>query len=226
MKNLLLKPDMLEAFKRGDKTQTRRLLIPQPIASVYEIKEHSELAGYWIPYAIDRRMVNNNVGNRKDDCGYYPRFHVGEVVFLGEPHYRYGHWRNTGTWTKAGRKEWEFVPLTDEVRYKENCPSGVCRPELRLSGWYKRTPLFMPAKDARTHARITSIGCGRLWDMTEADCKAEGIEGKVIYGKLRYLVLFDEPVSAFAFLWDKINPRYPWSSNPWVFNYGIERVEL
>ena len=72
---LKMKLDTLEA--RGV-AQSRLLIKPQPIADVAELKEHSSIREYWIPYAADRRMVNNNTGNHPNDCGYRCKYIAGE----------------------------------------------------------------------------------------------------------------------------------------------------
>lgn len=33
----------------------------------------------------------------------------------------------------------------------------------------------------------------------------------------------DTALEAYAALWDRINPKHPWSSNPWVWRIEFER---
>jgi len=188
MRGILFKPDMIKAIREGRKTQTRRVLKPQPIESVIEIKEHSEVKGYWIPYSSDRRMVNNNQGYRKNDCGYKTRFQVGEVVYIQEA------WESDCT---CGNLK------CNGVIYKLGY-SGKIIPDK----W--RSPLFMPAWAARTHLKITGVGYERLQEITEADAEAEGVDPNNPWG------FYDGYINSFTWLWDSINPKQKWDTNPWV----------
>jgi hypothetical protein len=61
----------------------------------------------------------------------------------------------------------------------------------------------------------------RLQDITEEDAEREGID------YLRSVPDADETLTArelFWCLWDSIYKKYPWSSNPWVWRYGMEEV--
>ena len=63
---------------------------------------------------------------------------------------------------------------------------------------------YMPAWAARDFRVVTDVRAQRLWEITDEDCIAEGIEGD-IYGED----------------WDSINAKrgYPWSANNWVWAY-------
>ena len=156
MKNLLLTQENLEKFKRGDKTQIRRL---------HGLKEINENPDDWVkPFELDCEPGLWTIRNYKTGAviAFKPRYHVGEVVFVGEPwHYINIPEYNYGIEYADGEIRW-WADNGNEMNYPlDEKP---------------RSPRFMFAKYARTHARITSVGCGRLWDMTEADCIAEGIE--------------------------------------------------
>jgi len=81
-----------------------------------------------------------------------------------------------------------------------------------------RSPLFMPARAARYFIQITDAKPQRLQEITEEDAEKEGLISQRIYdcGTCRL---------KFKLLWDSINPRYPWESNPWVFVYSFKLVE-
>lgn len=211
MKGIMFKPYLIPKIISGDKTHARQLLKPQPIESVAELKEHSGVKGYWIPYAADRRMVNNNVGSRKNDCGYTPRYRVGETVYIKE------------AWCEDYTGEKIYYKLDGG---ESPGPKGF---------W--RSPLFMPAWAARTFSKILSVEAKRLQDMTEADARAEGIfsvhlplcgfDGTTVWTWKQYpnQSIYDSPIGAFAHLWGSINPDSPWACNPWVFDYGLEVEE-
>lgn len=84
--------------------------------------------------------------------------------------------------------------------------------EVWIGKW--RNPLFMPEWAARYFIKITDVRVGRLQEITNTDAVAEGI----FWAK-------NNPRDDFSFLWDSINPKYPWADNPWVFAYTFEKVE-
>ena len=216
MKNLLLKPVMREAFKNGDKTHTRRL---------FGLDEINEKPDDWeFPLELDCQPGLWTIRNYKTGAvaAFKPKYHVGEVVFVGEA-YCY---------------ESDSFAIKPRIRYKaggikeakpEDIPIGVTIYNY-LSENYPdcikwRSPSSMPAWAARTHARITSVGCGRLWDMTEEDAVKEGFGGALAITS-GGMIGMGTALYWFAKTWDQINPKYSWAGNYWVFDYGIERVEL
>ena len=58
----------------------------------------------------------------------------------------------------------------------------------------------------------------RLQEITPEGCLAEGI---AFTGEGNEL----EALERFIDLWDSINPKYPFESNPWVFAYSFRRSE-
>ena len=78
-----------------------------------------------------------------------------------------------------------------------------------------RSPLFMPEWAARYFLKILAVRAERLQEITEEDAIKEGIDGD-----------FQEyPRLAFSGLWDSINPKHPWESNPWVWVYEFELLK-
>ena len=217
MKGILFKPDMIKAIVEGRKTQTRRVIKPQPIDSVYELKEHSQVKGYYIPYAKDRRMVNNNAGDHKNDCGYLSRYRVGEVAYIKEA------WRtdiifddlSPSELISEDMKAWNGVIYYDFDYHK---PDGIFNSR-------KRSPMHLPAEFARYFIKITDVRAERLQEITLRDIEAEGIwtyedpyKGKgssISQCRMR-----------FAKLWNTINkPPYDWNSNPWVWRYEFNLMK-
>jgi hypothetical protein len=96
-----------------------------------------------------------------------------------------------------------------------------------------RSPMFMSRWASRIDLRVTSVRAERLHDITTAEIEAEGIVvPPCAYDKVneRPDVLDFERASwargEFAKAWDAINGRRaPWTSNPWTWVYGFERVE-
>ena len=79
-----------------------------------------------------------------------------------------------------------------------------------------RSPYHLHKEHARLFLEVREVSVERLLDITEADAKAEGA------------VAFNEQVlrakGYFEDLWNAINGKGAWESNPWVWVYGLMRV--
>lgn len=92
-----------------------------------------------------------------------------------------------------------------------------------------RPSIFMPRWASRITLRITDIRPERLQDITEKDAIAEGIEitegelpAHYHSSKLSAWLNFKTAREAYYDLWDTINPKYPFSSNPFVWALSFE----
>ncbi len=200
MNGILFKPDMIRAIVEDRKTQTRRVIKPQPIESVAELKEHSQLKGYFIPYASDKRMVNRNAGTHKNDCGYVPEYKVGEVVYIKE------------AW--ATENKYNYLKTGDIPRDAALC---YFTPEYDYDPLMgrQRSPLFLMEWMARYFIQITDVRPERLQEITLTDIYDEGIDVVPSYDR----------IDAYKRLWDSINPKYPWTGNWWIWRYEFKKVE-
>jgi len=79
-----------------------------------------------------------------------------------------------------------------------------------------RSPRFMPKWAARLWLEITGIRVERVQEIGLRDCLAEGIEGQ------RKSV--EQLRSDFWRLWDSLNAKHSWKSNPWVWVIEFKRV--
>ncbi|MDP2729629.1 MAG: hypothetical protein Q8O55_04025 [Dehalococcoidales bacterium] len=207
MKGILFKPDMIKAIVDGLKSQTRRVIKPQPVNADYWTYHNS---GAFYPNTKDA-----------DPKLIHPRYQVGNVVYIKEAYYAYGFWRQ---FTECDKKHWEF--FQDDsfgVYYPDTKPSWkIAKHGFGDVGWYKRSPLFLPEKYARYFIKITDVRTERLQEITEEDAIAEGILLKAVMTKSSLVV--DEPsyVTSYAMLWDFINKDYQWGSNPFVWHYEFE----
>lgn len=113
---------------------------------------------------INRYYLFENTVGTKVWCK--PRYKIGEVLYLKEPY--------SG---QNGHYNYKFS-------FKDNSP-------MRESIKWKNK-LFMPADAGRIFVKITDIKCERLLDISDADCRAEGIEmgyaGNSPFGYINYLM--------------------------------------
>lgn len=204
MKGILMKPEGITAVAEGRKTNTRRVEAG--------LKEINQEPNGWKVYSGKNGFIFIDIKDTSLRVFIKPRYQVGETVYIKETHYRYGHWEETSEFTKGGRHEWEFVPDADEVCYKENRPDRVNRATLRMIGWYKRSPLFMPAWAARYFILIKDVRAERLQEISIDDIRAEGID--IALPPLPYDPLDPQAIDnkiildEFIHLWNSINAKW------------------
>ena len=213
MKGILFKPDMIKAICDKRKMVTRRVVNPQPKTDGidgYEVE-----SGHYHPVKIGRNGEEYpgdevyGIYSLDGEHGWAARYQVGETVYIKEAHYRWGRWIKNG-FTKTGKQAWSFKSDNHAVSYLD-CPPKLLvetNKSRNLPGWYKRTPLFMPAWAARYFIKITDVSAGRVQEISIADALAEGIEHKPFIAT----TLFQEK-------WDSINGKGDFALNKWVFRY-------
>lgn len=98
------------------------------------------------------------------------------------------------------------------------------------AGWVNK--MFIRASLMPHQIRITSIRVERLQEISDEDCKKEGIDYIGGYSESYYfghgvenIRLGNSPREAFAGLIDKVSGKGTWASNPWVFVYEFELVK-
>ncbi len=203
MKGILFESDMIKAIAEGRKTQTRRL---------GNLKSINEYPYEWI---FKRFLGDGGDGKywfQHPQCDRYnylynayikPLYQVEEVVYVKEAWMTEAQYDNLkpSEIPEVGRKVaiWYYK---DGNHYADKVSEGAGK---------VRTPMFMPAWAARTFLRITDVRVERVREITERDAIAEGI-------------LSDPTIAVYEYsrLWDSINPKYPFASNPWVFRYEFE----
>lgn len=106
-------------------------------------------------------------------------------------------------------------------------------------GFKWRPSMHMPKEAARIFLRVTNIRVERLFEISEKDAIAEGIECKIVENMKEYRAYLvkdsehvfgknsypDTPQCSFLELWEKINGKESVNSNPWVWVIEFERVE-
>ncbi len=185
------------------------------------LKEINQEPDEWIyqgsPYGLFR-FDHKEIGNASYRVVVKPRYQVGEVVYIREA------WRVLDVDTRTLRQPIHKV----KAEYKLDCETRWTQMPATIAytipdNWH--TPLFLAEITARDFIQITGVRAERLQEITERDAKAEGITLKAV--TTQGLSVIDEPsyVNAYAMLWDSINPKYPWASNPWVFVYEFKAAK-
>lgn len=199
---ILFSAPMVRALLAGRKTQTRRVLKPQPQGHVWKYgwsrddgatwSADGEVASGRIPiWAGDRLWVRERIAYRHD---------VPE--------------------DKARDQRW-YKPVYEA----DGVPSGFGISDLNPA-------MFMPRWASRLTLTVTDVKIERLQDISEADAKAEGIQdgGCRKCGESSHPepcgCVYPEPDFADSYfaLWNEINGKDAALLNPWVAAYTF-RVE-
>lgn len=250
MKGILFKPEMIQAIREGRKTETRRVVkesnskvgvgkvdwskfcwdgrevytetcqcpsckyehriqAPQPCADGSPDEQYLHVPYNWADDMTVYRI--------------YPRLKVGEAIYVKE----------AMCFECYGKASPQLACYKDGDN--EDCDSAL---------WV--SPLFMPEWAARTFLTIQSIRAERLQEISFESCLAEGIVGTTQWIEMTQGDTYKPPEplnpddlsleecdkeidrgwvaftqQAYARLWNTINPKHPWESNPWVWVYTL-----
>lgn len=137
-----------------------------------------------------------------------PAYHPGEVVAVAQNYKDICH--------GLSDREASWFLDTLHQRYDDKCA-------LDLPAW--RNKEFVLADLMPHRIRITDVRVERLQDISDEDCKKEGLEFRAGWNYHSHRGAYDTPREAFAALIDKVSGKGTWGSNPWVFVYEFELVK-
>ncbi len=167
---ILFSAPMSLAIREGRKTQTRRVINPQP-------HKMSENGRAWLWKREDGRIIPNGprstcagseMALRESIVDFCPYGAPGDLLYVKETHWRYGKWVKDGR-TKTGRQRWRFKPVGMNVQFEP-------QPKIprEQEGYHKRPSIFMPKDAARTWLKIIGVRGERVQDISGPDALAEG----------------------------------------------------
>lgn len=195
---ILFSGPMVRAILQGKKTQTRRIIKPQPrwdgdlwwlgdkyFLSVEAMKDH---------------LFHNVYGTKGTPYGSLYEF-GGDRLWVRE------------TW---GLHDTEPKDGPDGAHVYFRATDGD-RHELRYQLW--RPSIFMPRWASRITLEIDDVRAERLQEITEEDAIAEGAQCAGVPASLTNR-------GAFAKLWDTLNASrgFGWNQNPWVWVIEFRRI--
>ena len=214
---ILFNTPMTQSVLAGNKTQTRRLLNPQPIDPIYE-------------------------GMYYDDKGvfYGWRESGSNLLLTARPAYQQGD-------ALYVRETWCKVPGLPPYLYKASCHDGSTRkwrPSIHMPREAAR--IFLRVTDVRVerlqdsfNAPITPIlavqaegidigdTCRECLETYICPCCVEALDDDGT--TLGECGMLDENRGEFSDLWDSTIkkrdlPRLGWTANPWIWVYEFERI--
>lgn len=232
-RGMIFNSDMVRAILDGRKTQTRRVMKPQPDSCP------PPRGGHWWPSNKHRTMLHveealqNSEGIWEGIVGdACPFGDVGDRIWVRE------------TWAEAG------ASAPDLKLYRANYPAHVPThyenvPPAEDVRW---TPsIHMPRWASRIVLEITGVRVERLNSISDADCIAEGIipvpkdrdddhqfwRDYRLSGDGTFCV--HSPRESFASLWKSVRGKSfeqeedtgpgSWHANPWVWVIEFKRIE-
>jgi len=212
---ILFSGPMVRAILEGRKTQTRRIMKPQPS------DDFQPEVGFYHPSKIDRRSGEYFPGPKtfgaSDIEQDFPCRH-------GQPGGRLWVRETWRTHERDDGLDGILYRADDAFRQIENTVDAADRwcavPRSNL--W--RSSIFMPRWASRITLEITGVRVERLQEITEKDAIAEGVE------KLPDYVLDPAPhrccrhIEGYCQLWESINGDGSWAQNPWVWVIEFKRI--
>jgi len=222
-KPILFNTEMVKAVLEGRKTQTRRVIKPQPFNKNPGVEwgwAWLKSKKVWFSGVTLKQMLSKHGLLHEERCPYGK---PGDQLWVRE------------TFTEASfseiirTNEWEWKDLPNQrnekgilerdskcVLYKDvNLPSPIGK-------W--KPSIFMPRKASRIQLEITDIRVERVQDITGWGVKAEGINSSITISCEKTAKIF---WGKWIELWDSINANrkdkqgnilpYSWNDNPWVW---------
>lgn len=200
---ILFSDAMVRAILEGRKTQTRRVLKPQPPAGAHSPGLVLFPADGGSACVFD---VPLNSPVYRHECPYGQ---PGNRLWVREAFALHAH----GAKDPAGHPIVFYRAQGDQI----------------MQGNRWRPSIHMPRWASRIILDITDIRVERVQDISENDARAEGVREMAEYSMPRNPYepgICDDPRNAYRILWDQINAKrgYGWDVNPWVWVVEFKRV--
>jgi hypothetical protein len=223
---ILFTPENVLLARDGIKTQTRRVVIPQPAVSTIGVNTIMELAngeimldtGLTTLLHVNDGMASVPVLVSICKC---PFGKAGDRLWVREP------WRTTKNWdeTRPGAIQRGSAGRWPTVWYKTppwGFGAGEGEYEKNYCGVW-RNAIFMPRWAARLTLEVDSITVERVNEISEEDARAEGVTPSVCppYEHLAYRASYETE-------WDQINKKrgFGWRDGQWlVWVIKFKRIE-
>jgi hypothetical protein len=212
---ILFSAPMVRALLDGRKSQTRRILKPQPFDDGYyegvinmtPVRCHDgDMIWRFGVGAVGGGAIREQVIETRFQTG--DRLWVKERCFI-PPEYISDRDMRDGadTWPSA-------IYAADDIEGGRDMVER-CR-------WRHRTSIHCPRSVSRLTLTVTDVRVERLQDISEADADAEGFGGDYPHVIMPHLFPDAEKAGClslpecYGVLWDSINGAGSWEANPWV----------
>lgn len=218
---ILFSGPMVLAILEGRKTQTRRIVKPQPF-------ENGRLFGPELYQPVEYDRHGEMVPGKSIYGAYSEDGEWGVKCPYGAPGDRL--WVKETFFVDTAMKK-IGSSMMDDLYYRadgeccQQIPECACA-EVGKPKW--RPSIHMPRWASRITLEVTSVRIERLQEISEQDAMAEG--AKKFKGKYHFLDSWEgelekTPQAAFRKLWNQINGPDAWDQNPWVWVVEFKRVD-
>lgn len=222
---------MVRAILDGRKTQTRRIMRPQPIEVGDEIKFQ------WATFYGESHVHTwdeNGDGGQNWNVGDYPQEDRFAEALKRTPH------KNPCPYGAPGdrlwvRESWAAGACSEGLKPLELYPGFHLRDNGGL--WYRadnaappspitdrgkwRQSIHMPRWASRITLEVTDVRVERLQDISNEDAVAEG--ARIPVGEYGGQATFSDR-KAFCNIWNSIKGPDAWDKNPWVWAISFKVV--
>ena len=196
---IIFSTDMVLAILEGRKTQTRRIIKPQPLDHQLPISRGITLDGSQNEVWLLQREKSTKV-----DAIKCPYGQPGNLLWVRE------------TFLSLLPEHITSAPFV----YKANAwvtPDEIREEPIFFGCRYQWKPsIYMPKKAARIWLVVTNVRVERVQDITEKNAKDEG--SPLELSPCNWHHHYDW----FKNLWNKINGDESWKANPWVWVVDFE----
>jgi hypothetical protein len=227
---ILFSAPMIRAILNGEKTQTRRVVKPQPTGTPW----------FWEGDEVDPQpQWFDSWETGRDVCGA----HLHEVNNPMKQRYAKGdHLWVREAWLDAWAQN--LGHTSTQYHYRAD-------PGNEHYGYKWRPSIHMPRAASRITLKVTDVRVQRLQDISEEDARAEGVEdpnaerldpdwkicprcgGTGLYDHHSMqgcspdsdCLKCDTYKKRFGLLWESINGQGSWDTNPWVYALTFERAK-
>ena len=203
---------MVKAILDGKKTQTRRVIKPQPIEKLGKTIHGED--NIWYEWNLGKPHSISGVGEhilRLGLLNYCPYGQVGDRLWLREA-FAKRPLPSGGEQILYKAQYHELVKMLDLDEFAERWQLPM--PNIR---W--KPSIHMFRKESRITLEITEVRVERVQEITEEDTQAEGIDVKAVTTQGNLVMNEPNYIDSFAMLWDSLNAKrgYSFESNPWVW---------
>ncbi|HTJ89511.1 MAG TPA: hypothetical protein VL356_04965 [Acidocella sp.] len=199
---IIFSAPMVRALLAGMKTQTRRLLKPQPFidnTGNFCVPDKKGKAWNWGQHIDGKPCTRNYVKT--------VRFKVGDRLWVRET------WSVASVFTDVVEVRYRAHERAAHSNFVEQIPRARARKPMATWPVWKPS-IHMPRWASRLTLTVTDVRVQRLQDITSKDIAAEGIDHLSFGGASG---AFDQwLMHQFGGLWDKLHGPGAWDANPWV----------
>lgn len=192
---------LTEAVLDGRKTQTRRIIKPQPILD-------KNVGIQWKGYMYGLGYTKEETFRNFLSC-VKPPYQVGEIIAVAQPY--------------------KDIFSLDETLYVTQGEGYRMVKAKNIAGWNNK--LYACADLMPHQICITNVRIEQLQDISDEDCIKEGVRNIlddqhfIINGRGEHSIVSYSTKIAYAQLMDKISGKGTWDANPWVWVYEFEKVK-